>query len=53
LINDTNRENVKLQEFVKKYDFLDYYITSAKTGEGVIKAFNAIIEELYYKIKVL
>ncbi|GAH00359.1 unnamed protein product, partial [marine sediment metagenome] len=28
LINDTNRDNVKLQEFVKKYDFLDYYITS-------------------------
>jgi len=53
LINDINRDKVKLQEFVKKYDFLDYYITSAKTGEGVIKAFNAIIEELYYKIKLL
>ncbi|MFX1326338.1 MAG: OB-fold nucleic acid binding domain-containing protein, partial [Promethearchaeota archaeon] len=33
--------------------FLGFYITSAKTGKGVIDAFNAIIDELYYKFKEL
>jgi small GTP-binding protein len=51
LIKNSNRDNIELQEFVKKYNFLDYYITSAKTGEGVIAAFNAVIETLYYKTK--
>jgi len=34
-------------------DFLGYYITSAKTGKGVIDAFNTIINELYHKFKAL
>ena len=33
--------------------FLGYYITSAKTGKGVVKAFNAIIEHLHEKHKDL
>jgi small GTP-binding protein len=43
----------RIQEVVKNHNFLNYYITSAKTGEGVIEAFNAIIEKLYFKYKKL
>ena len=43
----------RVQEIVKKYNFFNYYITSAKRGEGVIPAFNAIIDELYNKYKNL
>ncbi|MFW9879249.1 MAG: Rab family GTPase [Candidatus Thorarchaeota archaeon] len=51
LINEDNLENSKIQEIVNKYNFLGYYITSAKTGQGVIDAFNTIIETLYHKFK--
>ncbi|MGV9203150.1 MAG: Rab family GTPase [Promethearchaeia archaeon] len=37
----------RVQSIVDKRDFLGYYKTSAKTGEGVFKAFRAIIEKLY------
>ncbi len=53
LVAQNNISNIKFQELVKKYNYLGYYITSAKTGQGVIEAFNAIIEELYYKYKKL
>ena len=38
---------------VKINKFLGYYITSAKTGQGVIEAFNVLIEKLYYKYRRL
>ncbi len=53
LVNDNNLNELEIQEIVKEYNFLGYYITSAKTGQGVIEAFNAIIEKLYYKYKKL
>ncbi|MBY9010695.1 MAG: GTP-binding protein [Candidatus Lokiarchaeota archaeon] len=53
LIETNNIDSVKIQELVKKFDFAGYYITSAKTGEGVIEAFNAIIEKLYFKDRQL
>jgi small GTP-binding protein len=53
LINNTDRDKIIIDEFVDQYDILDYFITSAKTGEGVVEAFNSIIKELYYKIKDL
>jgi small GTP-binding protein len=37
----------KIQEVVEKQNFLRYYLTSAKTGEGVNEAFNNLIQELY------
>jgi len=49
--NKVNEE--KIQDLVKELKFLGYYLTSAKTGKGVIKAFNAIIEKLYFKNKEL
>jgi hypothetical protein len=43
----------KIQDLIKENNFLGYYITSAKTGKGVIEAFNVIIETLYSKFKGL
>jgi len=53
LVKENNINSIKIQELVKKYNFLGYYITSAKTGQGVLEAFNVIIEKLYYKSKKL
>jgi len=53
LIEEDNLDNTKIQEVVKERDFLGYYLTSAKTGQGVHEAFNTIIEKLYYKYKAL
>lgn len=51
LIEKINIDISRIEELVKNYNFLNYYITSAMTGEGVIEAFNAIIEKLYLKYK--
>ena len=53
LVNENNLEKEKIQEIVDNQNFLGYYITSAKSGEGVFEAFNAIIEKLYHKYKAL
>ena len=37
----------KINEVVEEFQLLGYYLTSAKTGEGVDEAFNAIIKKLY------
>ncbi|MHA1454600.1 MAG: hypothetical protein ACTSR5_01265, partial [Promethearchaeota archaeon] len=50
---DLSYENVvdiiDIRELIKEKEFLGYYVTSAKTGQGVKKAFNSIIEGVYYK----
>ena len=51
LVNKDRINVTEIQDIVKKYKIFDYYITSAKTGESVIEAFNAIIERLYIKYK--
>jgi small GTP-binding protein len=40
-----------IQETMKNYRFLGFYITSAKTGQGVSIAFENIIKELYNTFK--
>ena len=42
-----------IQEIIRESNFLGYFLTSAKTGQGVHEAFKAIIEKLYYKYKDL
>ena len=53
IVEKNSINTIQIQEIVHKYNFLRYFITSAKTGECVIDAFNAIIEKLYYKYKKL
>lgn len=53
LVEENDLDIDKIQTIVNKQNLLSYYLTSAKTGQGVIEAFNAIINELYYKFKAL
>ncbi|MFX0137075.1 MAG: hypothetical protein ACFFDN_25780 [Candidatus Hodarchaeota archaeon] len=50
LINEDSLNESEIQEIVNKRNFLGYYITSAKTGQGVYEAFNSLIKKLYYKL---
>ncbi|MHA1461296.1 MAG: Rab family GTPase [Promethearchaeota archaeon] len=51
LVDDGSIEIDKVEEVVNKRDFLGFYKTSAKTGNGVYEAFQAIIKNLYEKYK--
>ena len=51
LVNDEQLDDSKVEDIVDKMNFLGYYKTSAKTGNGVVTAFQAIIKELYEKYK--
>ncbi|MBY8979360.1 MAG: GTP-binding protein [Candidatus Lokiarchaeota archaeon] len=51
LVNDEELYENKVKEIIDKRDFLGYYKTSAKTGNGVYKAFQAIIKDLYERYK--
>ncbi|MFX1277812.1 MAG: Rab family GTPase [Promethearchaeota archaeon] len=53
LVEFSQVDETPIQEFVKENKLLGYKITSAKTGEGVIDAFNTIIKNLYDKFKSL
>ncbi len=51
LIDEEKIDLSEIEKVVKGEKYLGYFITSAKTGQGVIEAFNAIIDELYAKYK--
>ncbi|MFW9820882.1 MAG: Rab family GTPase [Candidatus Thorarchaeota archaeon] len=51
LVDESKLEEEKIQKFIKKNDFINYYLTSAKTGQNVEKAFKAIIEALQNRMK--
>jgi len=53
LVNKETLNKSKMLKFVKKRNLLGYYLTSAKTGESVDDAFQAIIRELYRKYKAI
>ena len=53
LIEENNLDKMNIQEVVKERDFFRYFLTSAKTGQGVHEAFNVIIEKLYDMHKAL
>jgi small GTP-binding protein len=47
LVDYVNLDQGHIQKIVSDLNFLNYYITSAKSGQGVHEAFDAIIEILY------
>jgi len=51
LVDENSLITTKVQKLVNEHKFLNFFFTSAKTGQGVIEAFNAIIERLYLKFK--
>lgn len=51
LIENVNLIKTKIQEITRERKFLGYFLTSAKTGQGVHEAFNVIIEKLYNRNK--
>jgi len=53
LVEKNNSDDSKIQKLVDEHKFLGFYKTSAKTGEGVIEAFNVLIEKLYHKFRAL
>jgi small GTP-binding protein len=53
LIDEKKLNKTPINKIVEEQNFLDYCITSAKTGTGVIEAFNKIITTLYTKYKAL
>lgn len=53
LVDENSIDTAQIQTLVDEYNFLYLSLTSAKTGQGVIEAFNAIIERLYLKFKTI
>jgi len=53
LVDENSINKSKIQKLVNEHNFLKFFFTSAKTGHGVVDAFNAIIEQLYLKFKTL
>ncbi len=51
LIDLEKIDDGKAEEIVDQRKFLGYYKTSAKTGNGVYEAFQAIIQDLHNKFK--
>lgn len=47
LTDETKLNNSQILEFVNENNVFGYFITSAKTGQGVDEAFNSIIDEMY------
>ena len=45
LVEDQSLDKAKIQNLVKERKLLGYYITSAKTGQGLDEAFNDLIKE--------
>ncbi|MBY8979986.1 MAG: GTP-binding protein [Candidatus Lokiarchaeota archaeon] len=46
LINEQTLDKAKIQNLVEERNFLGYYTTSAKTGQGLDHAFNALSKEI-------
>ena len=53
LVDESDRNESEIQALANEYKFLNFFFTSAKTGEGVVDAFNAIIERLYLRFKTV
>jgi len=51
LIEENDLDTSKIQGILDNLNISNYYLTSAKTGQGVTEAFNTLIEELYHQSK--
>lgn len=53
LVDENTLDNSNIERVVNELNILKYYRTSAKTGQGVVIAFNFIIDMLYHENKTL
>ncbi|MFX0082683.1 MAG: Rab family GTPase [Candidatus Hodarchaeota archaeon] len=53
LVDEDTIDHSAIKKIVEENNFMGYYLTSAKTGKGVLTAFNTLIDELYDKFKSL
>ena len=53
LIDESGLDMTSFEEIVDQNSFIDFFITSARTGQGVEKAFTKLIKILHDKYKVL
>ena len=51
LVDETKLDNSLIQEFVNENKLLGFFITSVKNGQGIIEAFDTIIEAMYNNSK--
>ncbi|MFX1501867.1 MAG: Rab family GTPase [Promethearchaeota archaeon] len=51
LIDTDHIDQPKIEEMMNNFNFIGYYVTSAKTGQGIHEAFNKIIQNLYHKFE--
>ncbi|GAH02663.1 unnamed protein product, partial [marine sediment metagenome] len=51
LVDEEKINTSAIEKIVEEKNYLGHFMTSAKSGQGVIDAFNAIIDELYVKYK--
>ncbi|MFX1437693.1 MAG: hypothetical protein ACFFAA_10950, partial [Promethearchaeota archaeon] len=51
LVDEESLNTIEIQKLAEEHNFLNFFLTSARTGQGVVEAFNAIIERLYLKFK--
>ena len=51
LVDEKKLDTSAIEKIIEEKNYLGHFITSAKTGQGVIDAFNAIIDVLYVKYK--
>ncbi len=51
LVDEDGLNDEKVEQLVEERNFHSAYNTSAKTGTGVYKGFQAIIKKLYYQYK--
>jgi len=51
LVDENSLATTEILKLVTEFNFLNFFFTSAKTGQGVVDAFTEIIERLYLKFK--
>ena len=47
---DIVNSDFNVQKFVNDHEIIEYFKTSALTGQGVIEAFQKLVRELYFKV---
>ena len=47
---DKVNSNFNVMKFVNGHAIIEYFKTSALTGQGVIEAFQKLVRELYFKV---